>query len=131
MNGRFCKVKHHPPESYSDCIRACVATLTDDDSVPHTFNVPPDSDAAPCWVELRAYLASRGKNIVLFAHDYDPREFMKCNNPDVPYMLLHSNSFGPHAVICINDELVHDPAWATLSITGPMPMGIWITAVIV
>lgn len=126
MNTRICKVKHNPPETYGDCIAACLRTILDDDNVPHVFDERPPEES---WAELRSYLKSIGKNIALFPVD-DGMEFMGVNNPDIYYMLLCSNKSGNHAVVCKDGKVVHDPAWYKEIITGPLENGLWIVGVI-
>jgi len=126
MNPRICTVKHNPPHSYADCIRACIATLLDRDDVPHVFDGRPAPDS---WSELRAWLKSI--NRTLFLVDVgDPWEYMELNNPGVAFMLLCSTGSGDHAVICRNGKVVHDPAWYKTEIKGPHSVGVWIVGVI-
>ena len=125
MNPRICTVKHNPPDSYGDCIRACIGTILDRDDVPHMFNPPtPDS-----WARLREWLKTIGKNIALFGVD-DHVETMRENNPDVPYMLLCGIADGDHAVVCRGGEVIHDPAWWRTAITGPHSMGFYVIGIV-
>jgi len=128
---RECLVPHNPPYSYGDCIRACVATLADDDSLPHLFGSAQPSEA---WAALKKHLKSKGKNLVLFPLDAqeNPFDFMAENNENVPYMLLCETAAGGHAIIGYNDQILHDPAWNKGSaIKGPLPnMGCWILGVV-
>lgn len=127
MEPRMCLTLHNPPKSYGDCIRACVATLTNDDDVPHVFD---ERDADICWRELRAYLATKGKTLVIFTMD-EPFEEMKEINSDTSYMLIGGTANGSnHAVICKNDEIIHNPAYYSSQIVGPTDAGWWIVGVI-
>ena len=126
MESRVCKVKHNHPETYGDCIAACLRTMTDDDQVPHVFDSRPPEES---WGELRAFFASKKKVLSLFPID-DPFEFMEINNPGTTYMLLCSNKDGNHAVVCRDGIITHDPAWYKTEIRGPLQNGLWIAVVI-
>ncbi len=128
MNFRNCVVKHNPPHTYGDCIRACVATLIDRDDVPHTFDSRPVEEA---WGDLRAYLQSINLNLFIGAFSDDPREFMSENNDSVYYILLCSNSDTNHAVVCRGKEVVHNPSWYKTAISGPTEIGVYFVVVIV
>ena len=128
MNLRFCKVRHNPPEKRGDCIAACVNTLLDSDDVPHTFN---QADGVKGWEEMREYLKTIGKTACMFPFLEEPFEYMKTNNPDVKYIMLCSTSRGEdHAVVCVNDEIVHNPAWTPHNITGAHSMGYYIVIIL-
>lgn len=116
MEPRMCMTIHNPPESYGDCIRACIATLTDDDKVPHVFS--DKLSAEDSWHQLREYL--KGKRKFLFLTTVkDPFDEMAENNPNIPFMLICSTDKGNHAVICKNGEVVHNPAYYNSEIKGP------------
>lgn len=125
---RHCRVKHNPPESYGDCIAACVRMLVDDDAVPHTFEH--ESNSEKSWNELRKYLKTKGLDIACFALVEHPKDHMKMNNPGIPYMLMGANSQSNHAVVCIDDKVVGDPAWYSDPITKPMDKGYYVIGVI-
>lgn len=130
MNPRICTVKENPPESYGDCIRACVATILDRDDVPHTFDGRLPEEA---WNALREWLAPLKKTIVLFPTEYDDefKSFMRRENFNVPYILLHRTfRGGDHAIVCRNGERIHDPAWYRSDIAGPHSIGCYIVAII-
>ncbi len=126
---RMCLSLHNPPKSYGDCIRACVATLTDDDNIPHVFD---DREAEECWAELREYLATKGKFLAIFGLvNEHPFEFMKDTNKDVPYILLCQMETGEdHALLCKNDKIIHNPAYYKSAIKGPHSSGYWALCVI-
>lgn len=121
-----CKTIHNPPKSYGDCIRACVATMTCDERVPHVFD---DREPVDSWESLRDYLRDKGKSIALFSVD-DPFEEMAENNAGIFYMLMCRTHYGDHAVVCRNGVVVHDPAIAKHEIIGPHSSGYWIVGVI-
>ena len=115
-------------EKYDDCMRACISMLTGLDDVPHVFSK--DSDTEKSYEQLREYLKTHGKFLVLLTVN-DPWEEMALNNPDIPYMLLCQNRRGvDHAVVCRNGKIFHDPAWYRSEIVGPHSSGYWIVGLI-
>ena len=121
MNYRTCRVKHNPPESYGDCIRACVASIMDSDDVPHTFDGRPPLEA---WNDLRSWL--KPFNYTIFATHFQPEEtiedvfeFMDVVNPDGVYMLLCRTNGGDHCVVCRGGKKIHDPSMTPSKITAP------------
>ena len=130
MTPDICQVKHDPPNSYGDCIRACVASLLDLPTldVPHFVR-----DGAPGHVmqqRLREWLAPRGL-VPMFsgfpASDTpDPvLEFMGAENPGVPYILFSAD----HAVVCRGGEIIHNPAWVRTALVPPADMWCIVTLV--
>ena len=115
MEPRMCLTIHNPPKFYGDCIRACIATLTDDDEVPHVFNDKREPEES--WKQLRCYLKSKGK--FLFLTSVDSLEDMAENNPGIPYMMICGTTNGNHAVLCQDGEIIHNPAYYKSEITGP------------
>ena len=111
----MCMSMHNPPKTYGDCIRACIAMLTDDDQVPHVFSdiIEPEKS----WHQLRSYLETKGK--FLFLVGVECHKEMAENNPDIPYMLICGTATGNHAVICLNGKVIHNPAYYPSEITGP------------
>ena len=127
MEPRMCLSLHNPPKSYGDCIRACVATLINEDDVPHVFG---EQEPEESWRLLREYLATKGKFLAIFSTD-ETFEFMKENNRDVPYMLLCQMETGEdHALVCKNDKVIHNPAYYKSAIKGKHSCGFWIICVI-
>lgn len=128
MIPRNCRVKDDPPNSYGDCIRACIATLIDRDDVPHVFD---GRSALQAWRDIRAYLAGLNKTLFLFpVIEFDPHELMKNNNSEIPYMLLGATVRGDHAVICRDGKVVHDPSWYKSDIIKPGSVGFWVIGII-
>lgn len=121
-----CRSIHNPPKSYGDCIRACVASMTGDERVPHVFD---DRPACDSWQALRDYLRDKGHGIALFAVD-DPFEEMAENNAGILYMLLCRTHNSDHAVLCRNGMVVHDPSNIPSEIVGKHSSGFWIVGVI-
>jgi len=136
MNPRICTVKHEPPHSYGDCIRACIATILDRDDVPHVFDNRIIKDGKVdqdlvilAWIELRAWLRTYKKTIALFPSD-DHAESMRMNNEGIPYILLCGTFRGDHCVICQDGNLIHDPGWYRSEITGPLSAGYYIIGIV-
>ncbi len=127
MNPRICTVKHNPPETFGDCVRACIATMIDRDDVPHVFDSRP---ILTSWSQIRGWLAVHGKSLAIFPVE-EHGDFMRENNPGVPYILFCS-AFrgGDHAVICKDGEVIHDPAWYRTAINGPHSMGCYVIGII-
>lgn len=107
-----CEHPHSPPHWYSDCISACVKTLTQNPNVPHFFNFP-QHKAEKGWGNLRKWLLKNERSRLVLLHvesKHNPFNYMKYNNPGVPYMLICSTKKGgDHAIVCRNDVVVNDP----------------------
>lgn len=132
MKPIFNRVKHNPPETYGDCIRACIASILERDDVPHTFDGRSPQEA---WQAIRDYLKPLG--FAPFFEDIDGDisldelfHYMKINNPDSIYMLLAKSIDTDHCVVCQGDKIIHNPAWYSQPITGPHSLGVWIIIVI-
>lgn len=113
---------------YGDCIRACVASMTDDPNVPHVFDGRKEYLS---WMALRNYLNTRKLSISLFT--IDSMDDMKTNNYGIPYMLMCSfKNDADHAVVCVNDKIIHDPAFKPNDIDdmNPHSSGFYIVGVI-
>jgi hypothetical protein len=126
MTPTLCRVKHDPPNTYGDCIRACIAAMldiTNADDVPHFLADGPDT--ATAFKRIADYLSTRG--YVPFYSGFDAslhvdelKMHMKDNNPDVHYILFGETTAGiNHAVVCRGAEVVNDPAWFQQSIVKP------------
>lgn len=127
MQPRVCQVKHDPPRSYGDCIRACLATMLDRDDVPHVFDGRENEQS---WYDLRAWLKSIKRTLFIADLAENPFEFMGQNNPDIPYMLFCSSGNCDHAVVCEGNKVIHNPAWYKQKIDGPHSLGVWIVCII-
>lgn len=110
------------------CLAACISSLLDRDDVPHFFDGRSSEEA---WVELRKWVRSQDRELVLFPYEEDPRPMMKDMMNENYYILMCDNGHGDHAVICKGDEKVFDPGWITSPICGPMRAGFWLVGVIV
>lgn len=135
MQPIHCKVGHNPPESYGDCLRACVASLLElsADEVPHFYHDNPDPYEA--LRRVRAFLRPMGETI--FAVEYPPvtraelLDMMRGNNPDATCLLFGQTSGGGgHVVVCRGDQVIHNPAWHGCHVVDPGPAGwiVWVVA---
>lgn len=129
-------VKHDPPNSYGDCVRACIASLLSmpAEHVPHFYH--DNCEGVEGNQRLKEFLQTVGYAPFWVAYDGASRldeiqRIMTLNAPSVHYMLFHANSGGDHVIICKDDQIVHDPAWYRLPITGPNSIGNWGVLVLV
>lgn len=128
MKPEICKVKNDPPNSYGDCVRACVASLLERDDVPHFYE---DGNGQAAFVRMREYLSQHGLIPAYFdlsgeATLHDILETVKETYGNVEFLLFCRNRSGDHCVIGRGNEIVHDPAWYRTEIVGPHSMGVWI-----
>ena len=103
--------EHNPVEGvYGDCHRACIASILElgIEDVPHFFFDNCDGDTF--YQRVREWVKLQGYSYFEVSFEEDPREWMKMKNPDVYYILGCSLSSGVgHSVVCLNDQIVHDP----------------------
>lgn len=132
MTPAMCRVKHNPPQSYGDCLRACIASVMDLDAehVPHFADMCARGDEARA--SARRWLGLRGLTITAFALDGDETvqgvlDWMAENNPDTTWLLFGSTGSdgGDHVVVCRGGAVVHDPAWYPSSIKRVGSCGYW------
>lgn len=132
-----CTVKHDPPNSYGDCLRAAVASLLnypDAALVPHFYEFGDDergNEEFKHWLlqthNLQPfYMALNGTTPLadLFA-------MMAGVNTDIEYLLFCKCGDADHVVVCKNDKVIHDPAWYRSPITEPTSNGFWVVVVLV
>lgn len=135
MIERHCIVKHSPPETYGDCVRACIASLMNLEP----YRVPHFADKGVSGEEMiaamRAWLADRW--LVPFIGHFDGEatfaEILEQQaevNPGCYYMVFGSNGEGDHVVICRDGKVAHDPAWYRTPLVGPGSTGVWIVMVL-
>lgn len=129
MQGDICRIKNDPPHSYGDCLRACIASLLNMPTVDVPHFVRDGCEPEVTYQRVREWLAGRG--LVPMFSGYaasetpdDVLRFMGETNPGVYYILMSAD----HAVICCNDEIVHDPAWVRTRLKPPVDM--WLTMVL-
>lgn len=120
MQAQFCRVKHDPPNSYGDCIRACVASLLSlpTEEVPHF--VRDNASGTVMLQRMRDYLKPldlvpmiNGFPATLSADDV--LQFMGEHNPGVAFILLSAD----HAVVCMDGAIAHNPAWVRSALVTP------------
>ena len=131
-------VKHDPPNSYGDCLRASVACILNRPSVHDVHHFYHDGcDGKTGMARLRAYCKSIG--FIPWMNYFDGQcslaeilEFMSVQNPDINYLLFGSTSCKTdHVVICRNDKVIHNVAWAGNQIVAPSTDGAWFVIVFV
>lgn len=131
-----CIVKHDPPNSYGDCLRAAIASILNVDfvqSVPHFYRNGDDDHAQS---ELRKYLATHDLRPFYMALPSsvsldDVFAMMAGVNSDIDYLLYCQCGSGDHVVVCRNDQVLHNPSWDNASISGPCSNGFWVVMVLV
>lgn len=131
MKYSFCHVEHNPPETYGDCIRACIASILNLETleVPHFYHDNCEADEGTN--RIREFLGARGLGLVHCPFPGDnvtlPQllEFWKDANPDIPAMLIAGTGKGDHAVIVLNGVIEHNPAWSGSKIIEPHSNGFW------
>lgn len=135
MTPQHCIVKHDPPHSYGDCLRACIASILNRDinSVPHFYR---DGNDERGKIELHSWLNENGYRLFYTAlgasSSLDDIFLMMSDvNKDIEYLLFCQCTDIDHVVVCQNNKIVHDPAWYRSPISGPTTMGLWVIAVIV
>lgn len=123
-----CLVKHDPPNSYGDCVRACVSSIleTPCEAVPHFYD---DGNGELAFDRMRVWLAGYGR---IPAYYPLPGEMSldevlrEASMYKTEFMLFCSNAGGDHCVIGADGKIAHDPAWYRTAITGPHSSGVWI-----
>jgi len=130
-----CQVKHNPPFSYGDCLRACVASIMEmmPEYVPHFC--AHGEDVEETWNNMRRWLRLRGLAPFIFALPGDMIllevcEHISAQNPDTYYLVFGKQGKGDHVVVCA-DKPVHDPGWGGVFLDGPTDAGQWLIMLIV
>ena len=125
-------VPHNPPETYGDCLRACIASILDRDDVPHFLH---DGDPDNVWWRRVQEWARANDMVYLqfaFSGTANPLSsllaYMAAQNPDTYYILSGASPISGHSVVCLNDKIVHDPAGRPegQQIVGPDVDGLYI-----
>lgn len=126
----FCRVRHDPPNSYGDCLRACVATIMsmEYDSVPHFVDGDPEIDEFE--KRLSEFFEPLGFARCMTAFDGQwsleiVLEYWGASNPDVLAILTGGTGGGDHSVVVRGDKIIHNPALAGSRIIGPASSGYW------
>lgn len=125
-------VKHDPPKSYGDCLRASVACILNRPSVHDVHHFYHDGcDGKTGMARLRAYCKSIGfipwTNSFSGEHSLkEVLEFIALQNPDTNYLLFGKTTSGcDHVVICRNDKIIHNVAWSGCDIVSPTSQSYW------
>lgn len=131
MKPVICQVKHNPPESYGDCVRACVASVLERDDVPHFFE---NGDGDLAFDLMREYLSRHGLIPAYFpisgeAEFSEVGTHMMEHYRDTTYLMFCSNRDGDHCVVGCNDKMIHDPGWYKTTL-GPHSSGVWIIIIL-
>lgn len=125
-----CLTRHNPPDTYGDCVRACIASMLElpATDVPHFYR--DGCDAETGTQRMREYLATLGYCAFYVAYDGgssldELQRVMMQINPGITYMLFGSTEDCDHIVICRDGITLHDPAWVRVPIIGPSSNGFW------
>ena len=119
MTPVFQRNRHRPDQGiYGDCHRACIASLLDKplDDVPHFMDGLADSpeDGTEFARRQREYLLTVGFVPLQLAYACELPDLYRVQallNPDTYYILGGRSIRGlNHSVLCLNDQMVHDPA---------------------
>lgn len=118
---QMCMVKHDPPYSHGDCVRACIAAAfgLNTRDVPHFTRDGCNGEVM--MQRMREWLEPHGLVPMTVAFDTSETPepvwtFMASINPGVPYILLTRD----HAVLCRDDVVIHDPAWVRAALHAPI-----------
>lgn len=136
MTPFHCIVKHDPPNSYGDCLRACIASMLNVDNINNVPHFLRDGDQERSDKEIKEFLLSHGLRpfVIAFPGSValgDIFNVMNECNTDIEYMLFCTCGGGDHVVICKNDKMIHNPSWDNCAITGPLSDGGWAILVMV
>lgn len=132
-----CMVNHNPPDTWGDCVRACVASILDLGSpdVPHFYHDGCEGDIGV--LRLTTWLNERGQAPVFMAYQDDGftlDAFLTLISPhlgNAHYMLVGRQASGEsHAVVCHGDKVVHNPSWSRNPIVAPGEDDQWAIMVI-
>jgi len=136
---RHKMISRHDPANgeYGDCLRTCIACLTDAVSVgdvPHFADGNPEPNAL--WRGVRNWMMDEHNAslwFVPYASDDWQEVTATCNalNPGMFYMLQGASDGGDHIVICQGDRIVHDPAPGGGGLIGPGSNGVFMVVLIV
>lgn len=123
------RVEHNPPDSYGDCLTACIASVLERDDVPHFMH---DGDPEHEYRQrVSDWAVANGLSYFRFGFENvelrDLLLYMAQVNPDCYYVLGGSSPAGGHAVVCLNDQIVYDPAGrpAGQQLVGPDEDGVY------
>lgn len=125
-------MRHDPPNSHGDCVRACVASLMEMqcENVPHFYR---DGNGEKAFDRMRIWLSTHKRIPAYFPLPEHMTLEQVCHAAsiyDTDCMLFCSNRGGDHCVIINRDGVAHDPNWYKTEIIGPHSSGVWIVIVL-
>ena len=123
----------HDPENgiHGDCDRACLASMLGlpIGDVPHFFDgVNTSEECVAAYKTRKKWLNDRGVTYiqVKIVGDEDYEKVIRSTsyeNPGIPFLLVGESRNGTtHVVICLDGEIIHDPALDNSGIIGPCPV---------
>lgn len=133
-----CMVKHDPPNTYGDCLRASVASILNRSfvhDVPHFLADGCDSETG--FERLRNYCKSIGflpwvQGLDGSISRDDVLNGIDKANPGIAFLLFgRTENDGDHVVICRDGKIIHNTAWNGEWIKKPTANGYWIIMVFV
>jgi len=130
VNYEHCRVKHDPPHTYGDCLRACVASVMELDytQVSHFMHDNPEPSVA--MQRLRDWLAPFGEAPFIMHLPGEPLELildhMAQLNPTSVYLLFGgTRGGGGHVVVCKGGKIEWNPSWTDEPLIGPGAGDVW------
>lgn len=125
--------RHEPKNGiHGDCHRAAIASILElpINNVPHFGDGGPDATEFVKRVDTFLWLHDMIQITILYNCELsDVLYVVGTMNPDTYYLLGgRSKNAVDHTVVCLNDQIVHDPAIDGSGIVGPCNDGFyWIT----
>ena len=121
--------EHNPiGHEYGDCLRTVIACLLDmePDTVPHFAH--DGAEGQTVWDRADEWLAERGLATWRTAYAGgtldEILQTVNAANPGTYYMLMgRGGGNAAHIVICLGDDIAHDPSPFGVGLRGPFPQG--------
>lgn len=129
MRYEHCRVRHEPPNSYGDCLRACVASVLDLswEDVPHFVQDNPSPHTA--IARLRHWLTAHNLAPFTMQLPGEPLDevlsYMGQMNPSSVYLLFGGTDDGDHVVVCKGGRIEWNPSWTKDRLVGPGTGDVW------
>lgn len=137
MIPHYCQVMHNPPDTYGDCLRACIATICNVENINDVPHFAHGGDGEHANERMKAFLLTRGLRPFYVAIPAQSAtidqvfEQQKLANADIDYLLFCKCGGNEHALICRNDHVIHNPSLSQSAISGPGFDGLWVIVVLV